>query len=321
MRMSHIYQPVMLMTLLNNDGEASVKQIATQFAERDEALIEYYSKITNNMPGRVLGKNHGIVSVMRGDRKSIAGYQLNGYSYLTPEQRELLLKACQQKYENYLDVRGQQIYKHRRRATGYISGTLKYEVMKRARYRCELCGASAAEIVLEVDHIQPRSLGGSDDLSNLQALCYRCNAWKSNKDNTDVRDYRCMHEVRESGCLFCTVSEDRPFVHEAELAYVIRDNYPVTDGHLLVIPKRHEPSWFELTQGELAQCNLLIKQMKEKIRDEEKDVLGFNMGVNQGVVAGQTIMHSHIHLIPRRQNDAEDTRGRVKGVIPSGQAY
>jgi len=58
-----------------------------------------------------------------------------------------------------------------------------------------------------------------------------------------------MHKVRESDWLFCTISEDRPFVHEAELAYVIKDNYPVTDGHLLIIPKRHEPSWFELTQG------------------------------------------------------------------------
>ena len=83
MRMSHIYQPVMLMTLINNGGEASVERIAKQFAERDEALIEYYSKITKEMPGRVLGKNHGIVSVNKGERNSIASYQLNDYSYLT----------------------------------------------------------------------------------------------------------------------------------------------------------------------------------------------------------------------------------------------
>jgi ATP adenylyltransferase len=321
MRMSHIYQPVMLMTLINNGGEASVGQIAKQFAKRDEALIEYYSKITKEMPGRVLGKNHGIVSVKKGERNGIAGYQLNGYSYLTAEQKAQLLQACQQKYEHYLDARGQQVYKHRRKSSGYISGTLKYEVMKRARYRCELCGVSAAEIALEVDHIQPRSLGGSDELSNLQALCYRCNAWKSNKDNADFRAYRCMHEVRESDCLFCTISKDRPIVQEAELAYVIKDHFPVTDGHLLIIPKRHEPSWFELTQGELAQCNLLIKHMKEMIMDEEKGVLGFNMGVNQGMAAGQTIMHSHIHLIPRRKDDAKNPRGGVRGVIPDMQSY
>ncbi len=321
MRMSHIYQPVMLMTLIKNGGEASVKQIAKQFAERDEALIEYYSKITNNMPGRVLGENHGIVSKMRGKGNSISGYQLNGYSYLTSEQKEMLTRACQQQYENYLDSRGAQIYKHRRKTGRYISGTLKYEVMKRARYRCELCGVSAAEIALEVDHIHPRSLGGSNDLSNLQALCYRCNSWKSNNDDSDVRGNRCMHEIREPSCLFCTVSGDRPFVQEAELAYVIKDNFPVTKGHLLIIPKRHESSWFELTQGELAQCNLLIKAMKEKVLDEENDVLGFNIGVNTGIAAGQTIMHSHIHLIPRREGDVTNPRGGVRGVIPGMQAY
>jgi ATP adenylyltransferase len=72
--------------------------------------------------------------------------------------------------------------------------------------------------------------------------------------------------------------------------------YPVTAGHLLIIPKRHEPSWFELSQGELAQCNLLLKQMKEQIMDEDGDVQGFNVGVNAGAVAGQTVMGNFIEL-------------------------
>jgi diadenosine tetraphosphate (Ap4A) HIT family hydrolase/5-methylcytosine-specific restriction endonuclease McrA len=321
MRMSHIYQPVMLTTLLCNDGAASVRQIAQQFAQRDEALIEYYAKITKEMPGRVLGKNHGIVTAVRGEHNDIIAYRLNGYSELTAQQRELLVQACQEKYEEYLDARGEQVFRHRRMARGYISGTLRYEVMKRARYRCELCGVSATEVALEVDHIQPRSRGGSDDLSNLQALCYRCNAMKGNKDGTDFRGMHQLHEVRESGCLFCTLSAERPIVREAELAYVIRDRYPVTAGHLLIIPKRHEPSWFALSQGELAQCNLLLKQMQERIRDEDREVRGFNVGVNAGAVAGQTIMHSHIHLIPRRANDMVNPRGGVRGVIPGMQSY
>jgi ATP adenylyltransferase len=107
MRMSHIYQPVMLTTLIKGGGTASVAEIASQFAQRDQALIEYYSKITKEMPGRVLGQNHGIVTAIRGERNDIIAYQLNGYSYLTPEQREELLAACQEKYESYLDARGQ----------------------------------------------------------------------------------------------------------------------------------------------------------------------------------------------------------------------
>lgn len=321
MRMSHIYQPVMLMALINNKGSASVELIATQFAQRDQALIEYYSKITKEMPGRVLGQNHGLVRAIRGDRNTIIAYALNGFTELTAEQKQILLVACQTKYEEYLDRRGKKIYQHRRMSTGYISGTLKYEVLKRARYRCELCGISAAEMALEVDHIEPRSMGGSDDLSNLQALCYRCNARKSNRDNTDFRQNRNLYEIRESDCLFCEVSVDRPVVRETELAYVIRDKYPVTPGHHLVIPKRHEPSWFELTQGEIAQCNILVKDLRTKIQDEDSTVLGFNIGVNAGRIAGQTIMHCHVHLIPRRSDDVGDPMGGVRGVVPARQKY
>lgn len=83
--MSHIYQPVMLMTLKNNGGTTTIRQIAQQFAECAEALIEYYSKITKEMPGRVLGKNHEIVAPINDDRNRIMGYHLNGYSYLTSD--------------------------------------------------------------------------------------------------------------------------------------------------------------------------------------------------------------------------------------------
>jgi len=109
-------------------------------------------------------------------------------------------------------------------------------------------------------------------------------------------------------------------LREVELACVIADRFPVTAGHLLIIPKRHEPSWFELSQGELAQCHLLLKKMRERILDEEQDVLGFNVGINAGAVAGQTVMHSHMHLIPRRRNDVTDPRGGVPGVIPGMQS-
>lgn len=321
MRMSHIYQPVMLMTLIRGDGVATVQEIATQFAQRDQALIDYYAKITKEMPGRVLGQNHGLVEAIRGERNAIVAYRLNGFNGFSPEQRKILMSACQAKYEDYLDRRGKSIYQHRRMSSGYISGTLKYEVLKRARYRCELCGVSAAEVALEVDHIQPRSLSGSDELSNLQALCYRCNARKSNRDDTDFRVNRKLYEIRESNCLFCEHSKKRPIIKETELAYVIKDRFPVTSGHHLVIPKRHEPSWFELTQGEAAQCNILIKDLRIQILDEDPSVLGFNIGVNAGQTAGQTIMHCHIHLIPRRSGDAVDPTGGVRGVIPEKQRY
>lgn len=167
--MSHIYQPVMLMTLLRNDGRASVEQIAREFLVRDQSQVEYYSHITKVMPGRVLGKNHGIVEKVHDQ------YLLRGFDSLTPPQIEELVDACQERLDEYLEKRGTAIFEHRRRSAGYISGTLRYEVLKTAKFRCELCGISAEEKALE-DHIVPRNQGGTDDLSNLQALCYSCNS-------------------------------------------------------------------------------------------------------------------------------------------------
>jgi len=250
MRMSHIYQPVMLMTLLRNQGRAPVEQIAKEFLIRDQSQIEYYSQITNAMPGRVLGKNHGIVEKF-GDE-----YQLGGFDTLTPAQIDELINACQVRLDDYLEQRGQRIFAHRRKSAGYISGTLRYEVLKAAKFRCELCGISAEEKALEVDHIISRNKGGSDDLWNLQSLCYSCNAMKRDRDNTDFRGIRESYQDRESGCLFCEIPADR-IITENELAYAIRDGFPVTDLHTLVIPKRHVASYFDLGRPEINACNQL----------------------------------------------------------------
>ena len=95
----------------------------------------------------------------------------------------------------------------------------------------------------------------------------------------------------------------------------------VTPLHSLVIPKRHTASYFDLYQPELNACNQLLQKMKTKILEEDTSVTGFNMGVNSGDDAGQTIFHCHIHLIPRRKGDSNAPRGGVRGVIPEKQSY
>ena len=106
-----------------------------------------------------------------------------------------------------------------------------------------------------------------------------------------------------------------------ELAYAIYDEYPVTEYHTLVIPKRHTKTYFDLYQPELNACNQLLESMKEKIQDQDKSVTAFNIGINNGEDAGQTIYHCHIHLIPRRKDDVENPKGGVRGVIPDKQKY
>ena len=313
MRMSHIYQPVMLMTLLKEGGVASIETLSKTLLIEDNSQQEYYINITKNMVGRVL-KSHGIVQK---DRKS---FKLRDYETYTEEQRIELIQICQEKLNEYIEKRGKRIFEHRRKSAGYISGSIRYNVLKEAKFRCELCGISADTKALEVDHIIPRNKGGSDEMNNLQALCYSCNAMKRDKDSTDFRRVRESYEIREEGCLFCEIQKER-ILDQDDLFYVIRDGFPVTDLHTLVIPKRHVETYFDLYQPELNSCNRMIQKYKQQIENEDESVKGFNIGINNGEVSGQTIFHCHIHLIPRREGDVKNPRGGVRGVIPNKQEY
>ena len=106
-----------------------------------------------------------------------------------------------------------------------------------------------------------------------------------------------------------------------ELAYAIKDGFPVTEGHLLVIPKRHTKDFFGLTDAELIACTQLLKELRLTVTSQDQHVEGFNVGMNAGAVAGQTIFHCHIHLIPRRKGDVENPRGGVRHTIPGKGFY
>ncbi len=125
---------------------------------------------------------------------------------------------------------------------------------------------------------------------------------------------------RENGCLFCNVGEER-IIAENDLAFAIRDGFPVTELHSLIIPKRHVSDYFELTEEELLACNDLLRIVKEEILARDTSVKGFNVGANSGLVAGQSIFHCHIHLIPRREGDVPNPKGGIRHVIPGKGAY
>ena len=121
-------------------------------------------------------------------------------------------------------------------------------------------------------------------------------------------------------CLFCN-SKESGIAHQNELAYASYDSYPVSDFHCLIIPKRHIKDYFELNNEELVACNELIKIVKDEIYAKDKSVKAFNIGSNIGKISGQSIMHCHIHLIPRREGDVENPQGGVRSVIPKNQHY
>ncbi len=121
-------------------------------------------------------------------------------------------------------------------------------------------------------------------------------------------------------CLFCD-SEKSGCAHENELAYASYDSYPVSEYHCLIIPKRHIKDYFDLSNEELIACNKLIKILKKEITNKDSSVKGFNLGTNIGKVSGQSILHCHFHLIPRREGDVENPQGGVRSVIPKKQHY
>ena len=121
-------------------------------------------------------------------------------------------------------------------------------------------------------------------------------------------------------CLFCK-SEKSGCAHENELAYASYDSYPVSEYHCLIIPKRHIKDYFDLSNEELIACNKLIKIVKKEITNKDSSVKGFNLGTNIGKVSGQSILHCHFHLIPRREGDVENPQGGVRSVIPKKQHY
>ena len=121
-------------------------------------------------------------------------------------------------------------------------------------------------------------------------------------------------------CLFCNINESG-CAYNNDLAYASYDSYPVSKHHCLIIPKRHIKDYFDLSKDELIACDELIKTVKEEILSKDQTVKGFNLGTNIGKVAGQSILHCHFHLIPRRQGDVENPQGGIRSVIPSKQYY
>ena len=314
MRMSHIYQPLMLMELLGRCSPAPAEDIARRILGEDSSQIEYYTERVKRMVGRVLTSN-GITAHQGGI------YSLIGADDLSEIERDALLQLCRVKLDAFRLKRGDEVFAHRSRHRTAISGSIRYRVFTRAKGRCECCGAHEHQAALEVDHIIPKNLGGSDDISNFQALCFRCNAGKRDSDSTDFRGVLQSYGYRQEGCLFCELqTSDRVLLRNA-LAVCIADAYPVTAGHSLMIPCRHVADGMELHQPEWNAITALLKQRRQDLELADASISGFNLGLNSGESAGQTVMHAHWHLIPRRKGDVSDPRGGVRGVIPGKQNY
>ena len=313
MKMQHIYQPVMLRTLLKSNNKASVTKISKEFLSKDQSQIDYYKEITKNMPGKVLRqKKYQIVKYEDGN------FILNSPDF-SEQQRTKLIDLCDEKIKEYEEKYGKKIWKHRARDSRTVPGSLRYQVLTRAKHRCRLCGISADEKALDVDHIIPVNKGGRTVIENLQALCYTCNSQKSDKDDTDFRNWNNLYEQRDAKCAFCKLEKNAKNYNM--FAFAIEDKYPVTKHHMLIIPRRHVTSFFELGNAEHNGIMELLRKVKEDLMKKDNTITAFNIGINDGKESGQTINHCHIHLIPRRKGDVKDPRGGIRGAIPEKRIY
>ncbi|MBT3309147.1 MAG: HIT family protein [Gammaproteobacteria bacterium] len=124
---------------------------------------------------------------------------------------------------------------------------------------------------------------------------------------------------RQDDCFLCTLPPER-IMDECDLTYTIRDGFAVSPGHTLILTKRHAPTFFDLTLEEQAAISAAIQKAKQ-VLDAEFNPDGYNIGINNGEFAGQSIPHLHVHLIPRYQGDVENPKGGVRWVVPQNADY
>ena len=131
--------------------------------------------------------------------------------------------------------------------------------------------------------------------------------------------YGLPHKVE--GCPFCDSLQQQRVVAEYGTVFALLDKYLVTKGHHLIVTKNHVSDFFAMSDAERRDAEALLVVLKKQILEDDPSVEGFNVGMNCGEVAGQTIMHAHIHLIPRRVGDVDAPRGGVRGCVPGKMGY
>jgi diadenosine tetraphosphate (Ap4A) HIT family hydrolase len=122
-------------------------------------------------------------------------------------------------------------------------------------------------------------------------------------------------------CIFCQYILERAGIDYLGEVAILRDEYPVTEGHCLVVPQRHVTDIFALKEDELADLARALRATRERLLEADPSIAGFNLGTNAGKAAGQTVEHAHVHVIPRREGDTADPAGGIRAVIPSRKTY
>ena len=265
MSMTHVYQPIMIRTLLESkDYKATKEAIAKQFLGIDESQLNYYKAITGKWPHRTL-KKHGIV---RYDRKE-KEYTLL-LDYMTAEQKKKMIELCDLRLHEFID-KDPAIRRLRELDTRSSSGSLRYDVLAKSKGVCTACGVSSIEARLHVDHIIPINVGGIDRIDNMQALCYKCNAQKRDRDDTNFLLWHKRLQFRKRGCTMCNCKQH---ALENGLAYCVLAG---SDGISTVIPRRHATSFMKLIPAERSLCIALADHAIKHLKEQHESITDFEV--------------------------------------------
>lgn len=299
MKMTHIYQPIMIRTLLEADGNrATADDIARNIVSVDPTLLEYYKGRVRVWPHKTLLK-HKIVSHKRG-----GVYTLRLDRPLTGKESERLAEMCGLKLQEFID-KDPAVRRMRALNDGPIPGSMRYDVLARSKGVCVGCGAKSSEARLHVDHIMPRSRNGRTILENLQALCGPCNTAKRDRDETDFVKWQKRLQFRRPGCQLCSSSTPEPPIMDNGMARAIyggrggspdsmqrpgrqrAEGAPDTAGEdgrpILIHPKRHVSTLVGMMPAERSMCLNLMDSILARLTHGDADGRG-SRGVGSPVV-------------------------------------
>lgn len=252
--MTHIYQPLMIKTILESSNNTATREsIARSFVDAG-GYLEYYIDRVAKWPHQTLIK-HKIVTY---DRKT-KSYTLQIDKDLTTSQRNRLVELCKLRQQEFED-KNYKILDRRTKRTDI--GYREYDVLAKSKGICVACGAKSTDVKLDIDHIVPASKGGNNSIDNLQALCYRCNRQKRDRDNTDfLLWHKQMQFAKNPKCRLCGGH------HKSELQNKMA--YGVIQGdECYVAPKRHINSFTEMIPVERHLSMILVDQVMNKLKQD-----------------------------------------------------
>ncbi len=305
MHMSHVYQPLLIRSLVEAGGTATLRQLALSFLVEDESQILFYEDRIKKMPTRILRK-HGVIK----EQGNLVSLTVGPLDY---GQRSKIRELCERKLQAFLQQRGLDTWASRMVETDPVPPALRYQALLRSGGRCALCGATKDQTTLHVDHIFPRSRGGKNTLDNLQVLCADCNEAKSNRDTTDLRAGLLVAEPpADPACAFCGPDLRSKAVARGELCFAVQHPHSPVAGHLLVVPFRHAPDFLALTADERRDCDDLLRVLGSEARSADEGIKGFTVLAGAPEEEGDGGSHVLVHLIPDRNG------GELKVVVASG---